>query len=87
MFGLRMFWALEPDDDVPSPANLSPLAVLFPVAEEPAVFLTGRSSQLHPEVMASNRPSVVAVFKTATTKVEIEDVEFMVMGLILNNGL
>ena len=71
-------------DEVPPPPL--PLAVT-PVPAVPELFLTGRWSQSHPEVMAIIRPKVVANFSPANIKDGIEDVEFMVMGLILNNWL
>lgn len=85
MAGLRTFCAPGWEAEEAPLALL--LALLLPVAVLSPAFLTGRSSQLHPEVMTMSRPNAVAIFRTATTKVEIEDVEFMVMGLILNNGL
>lgn len=91
ILGLRTFDPLELAVDE---APLAPLlAVLALVAEVPATFLTGRtgrSSQPQPEVMAIRTikgPKAIVIFMAATTKVEIEDVEFMVMGLILNNWL
>jgi hypothetical protein len=81
MFG---FGAAEEPGLAADDVRLVPLPA---TAEPPAEFLTGLVSQLHPEVTAIKRPKVVAIFTTATTKVKIEDVEFIVMGLILNNGL
>ena len=85
MLGLRTFDVPELVAD--GDPFTAPLAPLLPATEVPAELLTGLASQLHPEVMAIIRPKAVAIFRTATTKVEIEDVEFMVMGLILNNWL
>lgn len=88
ILGLRRF---DPLELAVEEAPLAPPFMTLPlVAEVPLVFLTGRSSQPQPEVMAirtTKGPKVIVIFRAATTKVEIEDVELMVMGLILNNWL
>ena len=88
ILGLRTLVLLEfAVDEVPL---VAPFTTLPLVAEVPAAFLTGRSSQPQPEVMATRTtrgPKVIVILSAATTKVEIGDVELMVMGLILNNWL